>query len=243
MITNSSEKSVPFSIAVAIIVAVAFVFMAVPAAFGETPATGNARALLDEAKQKQIERKRSAMQKELARLEEDLKQGQTEMGDLEQNISRVGNAVNESKSNSELLAGRRKNVTQDLELLTLRSDAERLKAEGLNLLSGAHAKSKEALMRRNEELEIRKAVISAEFAKTEDSHAGSESSRSGKSEASRSLTELRKNLAKAESKSALANYRAREAMDVASKRLQQAEDAAAKVEKKQAEYAEKAAPR
>ncbi len=206
-----------------------------PLSFGEPASAGEAKALLDEAKKKQFERKHAAIQKELERLEEDMKQGQTELGDLEQHLSIVGNAVNESRANSDLIAGRTKNVTQDLELLALRAEAERLKTEGLNLLSVAHAKAKEAVTKRNEELEIKRSIISAQLAKnqTEDS----ENEKSGKSEANRSLNEQRRNLAKAASRAELASMRAREAMAAASKKLQQADDATAKVEKKQAEFA------
>jgi chromosome segregation ATPase len=214
-------------------------FTVIPHAVSELVAPVNAKALLDEAKQNQAEQKRAAMQKELDRLDADLKQGQTELGELEQTISKVGDAVNESKNNTELLAGRRKNVTQDLELLALRSEAENVKTEGLNLLNTAHAKAKEALTKRNEELDIKRAIVSAEFSKTEKTRTNREGERNG---SSRTLSELRRNLEKAESKSALANSRAREAMDAASKKLKQAEDAAAKVEKKQAEFASEKLP-
>jgi hypothetical protein len=114
----------------------------------------------------------------LDRLDEDLKRGQAAVGDLEQNISKVGDAVNESKKATELLAGRKKSVTQDLELLALRSEAEKLKTDGLNLLSAAHAKAKEAQIKRNEELEIKRAIVSVELSKTEDTQSGGESGRS-----------------------------------------------------------------
>jgi len=104
--------------------------------------------LLDEAKKNEEERKRAAKQKELDRVSEDIKKGNQEAADLEQSISLVGNAVNEAKSNLELLAGRKKSATQDLELLALRSEAERLKAEGMSPLDSAHAKAREAVPRR-----------------------------------------------------------------------------------------------
>ena len=92
-------------------------------------------------------------------------------------------------------------------------------------------------MKRNEELDIKRAIASAELLKADETQTGSETERNGKTETSRTLTELRRNLAKAESKAELANYRAHEAMVTASKKLHQAEDAVAKVEKKQAEFA------
>jgi len=122
-------------------------------------------------------------------------------------------------------------------LLALRAGAERLKAEGLLLLNSAHAKAREALSKRNEELELRTALLSAEMLKIAESETTRESSaKTGKTGSLPSLTELRRDLAKAESRSSSADYRAREAMEAAALKLRQAEAVAAKVEKKQAEF-------
>ena len=204
---------------------------------GEPASASNAKVLLDEAKQHQQERKRAAMQKELDRMGEDVKKGKQEIVDLEQSISKVGSAVTDTKAGLDRLAGRKKNVTQDLELLNLRTEAERLKAEGLSLLNGAHAKALDALTKRNEELDLRTAVVSAEIQKLSESGKAVESESKGeKRGSSPTLAELRRNLDKAESRSSLADGRAREAMEAASRKLHQAEAAAAKVEKRQAEF-------
>ena len=206
-------------------------------AISEEGHAGNAKVLLDAAKKKQSERKRIAMQTELDRLGEDVKLGQQELGDVEKNISDVGNAVTQSKGQIDMLAGRKKNVTQDLELLALRAEAERLKAEALSLLNTAHEKAKDALTRRNEELELKKAVISAQMQKmSEPESTGNPESRKTKSGSVPTVTELRRDLSKAESKTEVANYKAHEAMNAASLKLQQADAAAAKAEKKQAEF-------
>jgi chromosome segregation ATPase len=204
---------------------------------GQPGSVTDATALLDGAKKSQQERKRAAKQNELDRISEDVKNGKQEAAELEQNISEVGNAVNESKSNLTLLAGRTKSATQDLELLALRTEAEKLKAEGLNLLNTAQAKALEALTRRQEELDARTAVFSAEIQRMSLPEKVAESdSKKGKTESGPSLTELRRNLAKAEGRSELADAKAREAMDAAARKLEQAEAVAAKAEKKQAEY-------
>ena len=214
-----------------------------PRAMSQSGSEGNAKVLLNEAKKKQQERKQAAMQKELDRLIEDVKKGKQESADLEQSISKVGNAVAESKSSLDQLAGRRKNVTQDLELLGLRTEAEKLKAEGLTLLNTAHEKAKDALAKRNEELDLKTAIVSAEIQKALDAEIAADSeARRLSSESGPSLTELRRNLDKAQNRSSLADYKAREAMEAASRKLQQAEAAAAKVEKKQAEFASEKVP-
>ena len=207
-------------------------------AISEEGHAGNAKVLLDAAKKKQSERKRIAMQTELDRLGEDVKVGQQELGDVEKSISDVGNAVNQAKGQIDLLAGRKKNVTQDMELLALRAEAERLKAEALSLLNSAHAKTKDALTKRNEELELKKALVSAQMQKMSESEStGDSASKKANTGTSPTLTELRRDLARAESKTEIANYKAHEAMNAASLKLQQADAAAAKAEKKQAEFA------
>lgn len=213
-------------------------FTSAPRAVSEEGQPGNAKVLLEAAKKKQAERKRAAMQTELDRLGEDAKQGQQELGDVEKSISDVGNAVNQTKSQIDLLAGRKKNVTQDMELLGLRAEAERLKVEALSLLSAAHAKAKDALTKRNEELELKKAIISTQLQKMSESEStGDAVSKKATTGSSPTVTELRRDLAKAESKTEVATYKAHEAMNAASLKLQQADAAAAKAEKKQAEFA------
>lgn len=210
----------------------ALALSSLPRAMGEPPAE-NAKTLLSEAKKKQSERNRSAMQKELDRLGEDMKKGKQEMEDLEASISKVGYAVSKTKGQIDQLASRKKRVSQDLELLPLRIEAESLKTDALNLLNSAHEKAAEALKKRNEELELKAVLVSTQIHKMEDAEIGAEPG--AKTDSGPTLTELRKNLQKAEERSALANSRAREAMDAASLKLQQAEAATAKAEKKQAE--------
>jgi hypothetical protein len=208
-----------------------------PRATGQPAAASDAKALLAEAQKNHHERKRAAKQKELDRMMEDAKKGKQEAADLEQSISKVSNAVAGAKSSLDQIAGRKKSATQDLELLGLRSEAEKLKSEGLSLLNVANAKTLEALTRRNEELDLKTAIVSAEIQKATDEEIGTDAeAKRLRSESGPSLTELRRNLDKAQNKTSVADYRAHEAMEAASRKLAQAEAAAAKVEKRQAEF-------
>jgi hypothetical protein len=191
---------------------------------------------MEEAKTKQIDRKRAAMQKELDRINEDMNRGKKEIDDLGKSMSTVGDAAAQAKSLVEQLTGRKKHVNQDLELIPLRIEAERLKEEALILLNTAHAKAVDALNKHHEELALRAAVISEEIEKmSEAEKAVASDSRKGKSETLLSRSDLRKNLQKAEGRTLLANEKSREAMNAAAQKLLQAEAAAAKAEKKQAE--------
>lgn len=216
----------------------AFAVTMSPSALAETGSTGDAKALLEAAKKSQLERKLAAKQTELDRLGEDLKKGKQEIDDLQKSIYSVGNAVTETTGHLNRFGGQKKSHTQELELVNLRIDAEKLKSEGLKLLSTAHAKSMEALAKRSEELELKTTLVAAEIralSGTATAKATAPEGKGSKAKAAPTITEMRKQLVKAENATAVASFRAREAMETASAKLQQAESAAAKAEKKQTE--------
>lgn len=207
-------------------------------AFSETTSRHNASVLLDEAKKAEYERKIAAKQTEMDRLNEDLKKGTKEMDTLEKSTQKVGTAADDAAKQLEQLTAQKKRAAAELELLNLRIEAERLKGEGLRMLQAANRKAHEAVAKRNDETDARSAVIAAEArqlatkapAPQEDSGPAKPA---GKNEPT--VTDLRKKLAKAERATATAESQAREAMTSATARLQQAESAAAKAEKKQTE--------
>lgn len=207
---------------------------------GEPAPAGNAKALMEEARKKQAERKRAEMQKELDRVSEDVKKESQELGELEASMAKVGYAVSETKGQIDRLAGRNKRVMQDMELLPLRIEAERLKADALNLLNAAHSKAAEAVKKRKEFLDLKAALVTAQIHKLEDAAVAAEPGARGAS--GPTLTELRKNLQKAAERSVLAAERAREAMDAADARLRQSDVATAKADKKQAEIEKENTP-
>jgi chromosome segregation ATPase len=222
------------SLSIACILAVAMS----PLALAETGSTGNAKALLEAAKKSALERKLAAKQTELDRLGEDLKKGKQEIDELQKSVYSVGNAVTEATGHLNRLGAQKKTHTQELELVNLRIDAEKLKSEGLKLLSTAHGKSMEALAKRTEELDLKTTLVAAEIralSGTGSTKAAAPEGKGSKAKAAPTITDLRKQLVKAENATSIASYRAREAMEAASAKLQQAEAAAAKAEKKQTE--------
>jgi hypothetical protein len=215
-------------------------FVAPRSALCEPASAVNAKALLEQAKRNQLERRLSAKQTELERLAEDQKKAKQEIDDVQKSIYNVGNAVTETNGNLDRLGNQKKSHTQELELVNLRIDAEKLKVEGLKLLSAAHAKATEALTKRNEELDLRATLVAAEIRQlsgTSSATTAPPPEKGSKARAVPTITEMRKQLEKAESATSVASYRAREAMEAASAKLQQADAAAAKAAKKQAEIA------
>ena len=210
-------------------------------AFSETPGRHNAKALLDESKLIDYEQRIAAKKTEMDRLNEDLKKGSDEIDTLEKRIQKVGSAADDATKQLEQLSSLKKRATAELELLNLRIEAERLKGDGLRMLQGANRKLQDAAARRNEETTARTALVAAETrqlatkAPAAAADSGPAKPHTAKNEPT--LTEWRKNLEKAERLTATAETQAREAMASAGVKLQEAEAAAAKAEKKQEDLA------
>jgi len=215
-----------------------FTFAIPQSAFSEAPTAKDAITLLDEAKKSDYERKLAAKQIELDRLNEDRTKGAKEVEALEASVQKAGAAVDDATKNLDLLSLQRKRVTRELELLELRITAERLKSDGLKMLQAANKKAQEAVTKRNEVADVRAAIVALETrqiaAKSPMPVAASEPAPTP-SKNEPTLTELKRKLDKAETATTKAVYQAREAMSAATARLREAEAAAAKAEKKQAE--------
>lgn len=224
----------------ATVIASAWVFtLALPRpAFSETPAHHNASALLDEAKLNDYEQRITAKKTEMDRLNEDLKKGADEIEALDKRIQKAGTAVDDAAKQLEHYTAVKKRASLEMDLLNLRIEAERLKGDGLRMLQNANKKSQEAVAKRNEETGARTALVAAETRQLA-AKAPVPPAESGPSKHPAkndlTLTDWRNKLAKAERATAVAQSKAREAMSAATTRLQEAENAVAKAEKKQAE--------
>ena len=85
---------------VSLSVACILAFTALPRVMSENVVAGDAKALLDEAKKNQADRKRAAMQKELDRLSEDAKKAKQEISDLEKSFGRKSQTTSSCSSSS-----------------------------------------------------------------------------------------------------------------------------------------------
>ena len=209
-----------------------------PRAFCKTATQGNAQALLEEAKKSELDRKVAAKQTVLNRLNEDLKKGKQETDDLDKSITKVSGATNEATSQLDKLGAEKKSMIGNLELTNLQIDAEKLKAEGLRLLGIAHAKGRDAATKLTEEIELKTSLVSEEMRQLSEKFSSEKAPSTAKGSGAKrtpTLTELRRQIYKAEQATANANSNARQAMETASQKLQQADAAAARVEKKWAE--------
>jgi chromosome segregation ATPase len=206
-------------------------------AHSETP-DQNIGTLLNEATKRDHERKLAVKQTELDHLREDLKKGADEIAALEKSVQKTGNAATDSAKQLDLLNLQKKRAAREIELLASRIEAERIKSEGLRLLEAANKKAQEAVAKRNEETETKVAIVMAEtrqIAAKAPHIAGESTPPVAIAKNEPTLTELQKKLAKAERATSNANYQAREALAVATARLQEAEAAIARAEKKKEE--------
>lgn len=210
-------------------------------AYSEMPARHNAKALLDESKLIDYEQRITAKKTEMDRLNEDLKKGADEIDALEKRIQKVGTAAEDATKQLDQFSSLKKRATAELELLNLRIEAERLKGDGLRMLQAANRKLQDAAAKRNDETTARTALVAAETrqlatkAPAAAGDSGPEKTHVARNEPT--LVEWRKKLEKAERSTTTAENLAREAMAAAGAKLQEAEAAAAKAEKKQEDLA------
>lgn len=223
-------------------------FAASHQAFGETHSQGNAQALLEEAKKSEFDRKMAAKETEAARLSEDLKKRKQEIDELDKSIYKVNGAATEAAGHLDQLGTEKKRLTGELDLINLRIEAEKLKAEGLMQLGIAHAKARDALTKRTEEIDLRAAIVSAEIRQLSGKPSteklapiatgpGKRPTKGSAPKATSGISDLRSQLLKAEQAAATSASNARLAMEAASRKLQQAEAAAEKADKKHTDIA------
>ena len=209
-------------------------------AFSQTDAPDKAQTLLAKVKRSDIDRQVTAKQTGLNRMAEDLAKGQKEAEAMQASIEATGGLLKESGENLSQLQSQKKRLEQVLELTALRIEAERLKSDGLKMLSEAQTKAKAALAKRAEETDLRASLGAAELKQLTPESAEPAAEPAVKDAGSKDAgartraahAELRKKLATSENSAANAEMVAREAMRAASTRLEQAEIASVKVKRK-----------
>lgn len=200
--------------------------------------TENAQALLEEVKTQSLERKIAAKQTELDRLDEDAHKAKLQAEALERSIEKVTAAIAESNGHIEQIDAQKKRLTEMLEIVALRSDAERTKSEGLKLLGKAQKKLLDAIAKNTEEMELKSGIARVEMNQLSPKElpiigaAGGVEAGNGKHG---TATEMRKKLVKVSSTNYTANIAAREAIAAASGKLQQADAAWAKAARRGSE--------
>ena len=204
-------------------------------ALAQTAEPDNAKALLEKVKRRDLDRQVTARKTDLDRLAEDLAKGRKEAENMQANVEATGSLQKESATHLSQLLSQRKRLDQVIQLTTLRIEAERLKAEGLQLLADAQGKALLAMTKRAEETDARASLGAAELKLVAPDEAAPGTEAAGKEANAKmrpTLPELRKKLALSENAAANAEKIAREAMRAASSRLELADIAGVKAKKK-----------
>ena len=204
-------------------------------ALAQTAEPDNAKVLLEKVKRRDLDRQIAARQTDIDRLAEDLAKGHKEAETMQGNIDATSGLQKESATHLSQLLSQRKRLEQVIQLTSLRIEAERLKAEGLQLLADAQGKALAALTKHAEETDVRSALGAAELKVLAPSEVASGTEPAGKDGTAKmrpNVADLRKKLALSESASANAEKIARDAMRAASSKLELADIAGLKAKKK-----------
>ena len=195
----------------------------------------SAQGLLRGAQKRALEGQVADKQTEVARLNEDLTKARKESDAVQQSINATGVAVSDTTTSLQKLNAEKARLLQALEVVNLRIEAEKLTLDGLRKLTEAQNKSAMQLSNRIEETEARLNLGTLELKiKTEEllwedgAFVASEETK----KLQIAITELRKKLAAMEKTTATARLAAREAMGAASAKLQTAEAATQKAQKR-----------
>ena len=201
----------------------------------QTTKSDSAQGLLRGAQKRTLEAQVAEKQTEVARLNEDLTKARKESDAVQQSINATGVAVSDTTTSLQKLNAEKARLLQALEVVSLRIDAEKLTLDGLKKLTDAHNKTAAQLANRIEETEARLNLGTLELKiKTEEllwedgAFVASEETKKLQG----ATAELRRKLAAMEKTTAAARLAAREAMGVASSRLQTADMATQKAEKR-----------
>lgn len=205
--------------------------------FSQTTKSDSAQDLLRGTKKRTLEAQVADKQTEVARLNEDLSKARKESDEVQNSINATGVTMSDTTASLQKQTAERARLTQALEVVNLRIEAEKLTLDGLKKLSEAQSKAVTVLASRIEETESRLNLGTLELKmKTEEllwedgAFVASEETKKLQGAA----TELRRKLAAMEKTMSAARLAAREAMASATLKLQTA-DAATQKAKKRAE--------
>jgi DNA repair exonuclease SbcCD ATPase subunit len=220
---------------VSVLLSTIFVLNFSAPARSQTKSSGDARALLQEVRKRELERQIAAKQTELDRLNEDLTKSRSESDELKHSIDGIVLTISETTGHLDQLSAEKTRLNQALEVANLRMEAEKLKLTGLKMLNDAQTKALGTLTSRIEDTDNRATVGAAELKLVSEgpvSDGGDAGTTDNATKLRAQIAELKKKRAKSERSTADANTAAHEAMAAASAKLQLADIAAGKAKKR-----------
>jgi chromosome segregation ATPase len=194
----------------------------------------NARSLLMELKQRDLERQVVAKQREIERTNGDLRLARTQAQKLQESIDATSSLMGDTSSYLDQLIAQKARLEQVVELTTLRIDAEKQKVDGLKALGEAQFKALESVIKHIEETEARTNLATAELKILNDTPELEPVAEgpSGTSKTPPEIVDLRKKAAANKQSLAAMDKSASEAMRTAAVKLEAADVAAIKAKRK-----------
>lgn len=193
----------------------------------------NARSLLMELKQRDLERQVVAKQREIERTNGDLRLARMQAQKLQESIDATNSLMGDTATYLEQLQAQKGRLEQVVELTSLRIDAEKQKVDGLKALGEAQFKALESVIKHIEETETRANLVGAELkVLNETPNLEPVAEGPGGSKTPPEIVELRKKAAADKQALAAMDKAASEAMRSAALKLEAADVAAIKAKRK-----------
>jgi chromosome segregation ATPase len=193
----------------------------------------NARSLLLELKQRDLERQVVSKQREIERTNGDLRLARMQAQKLQESIDATNSLMGDTATYLEQLQAQKTRLEQVVELTSLRIDAERQKVDGLKALGEAQFKALESVIKHIEETETRANLVNAELKILSDTpNLEPVAEGPGATRTPPEIVELRKKAAAEKTALAALDKSAGEAMRSAALKLEAADVAAIKAKRK-----------
>ena len=195
----------------------------------------NARSLLMELKQRDLERQVVTKQREIERTNGDLRLARAQAQKLQESIDATNALMGDTSGYLDQLVGQKARLEQVVELTALRIDAEKQKVEGLKSLGDAQFRALESVIKHIEETEARAALAGAELKQLNDVPQLPEPVATGPGALNKTppeIVELKKKAAAYKQTLATMDKSANEAMKTAAVKLEAADVAAIKARRK-----------
>jgi chromosome segregation ATPase len=215
------------------LVAALAVGSALSAAVAQEADQENARSLLLELKQRDLERQVLSKQREIERTNGDLRLARMQAQKLQESIDATNSLVGDTATYLEQLQAQKVRLEQVVELTSLRIDAERQKVDGLKSLGEAQFKALESVIKHIEETETRANLVNAELRILNDTpNLEPVADGPSTSKTPPEIAELRKKAAAEKLSLAAMDKSAGDAMRTAAQKLEAADVAAIKAKRK-----------
>ncbi len=215
------------------LLAAIFAVGALPPAMAQEAGQENARSLLLELKQRDLERQVLSKQREIERTNGDLRLARMQAQKLQESIDATNSLMGDTATYLEQLQAQKTRLEQVVELTSLRIDAEKQKVDGLRALGEAQFKALESVVKHIEETETRANLVNAELKVLNDTpNLEPVAEGPGGTRTPPEIVELRKKAAADNPSLAAMDKAAGEAMRSAALKLEAADVAALKAKRK-----------